>query len=70
MADKTPEYLSRIGEYTTSGETVNASLITGLNDPWGIVIAVPEPSTIALVVVALALLGSRQLPQRTRRVIE
>jgi len=27
-----------IGEYTTSGATVNASLITGLNDPAGIVV--------------------------------
>jgi hypothetical protein len=36
-----------IGEYTTSGATVNASLITGLSEPFGIAIvdSSPEPST-------------------------
>jgi hypothetical protein len=42
-----------IGEYTTSGATVNASLVTGLNGPAGLAIAapvasVPEPSTFLL----------------------
>jgi hypothetical protein len=42
-----------IGEYTTSGGTVNASLISGLNDPQGIVVvpgvAVPDQgSSLAL----------------------
>jgi hypothetical protein len=36
-----------IGEYTISGAVVNASLITGVNYPYGIAI-VPEPSTLAL----------------------
>jgi hypothetical protein len=40
---------STIGEYTTSGATVNASLVTGLSNPWGIAVApVPEPSTALL----------------------
>jgi hypothetical protein len=28
-----------IGEYTTSGATVNASLVSGLNGPWGIAVS-------------------------------
>jgi hypothetical protein len=51
-----------IGEYTTSGATVNAALISGLNDPAGIVVvptttATPEPSTLLLVPLGLLLLG-------------
>ena len=53
-----------IGEYTTSGATVNAALISGLNSPSGIAIAadatptaVPEPVTLALVGVGLAGIG-------------
>lgn len=37
---------ARFGEYTTSGATINASLIAGLDQPYGIAISpVPEPST-------------------------
>jgi len=43
----------RIGEYTTSGATVNASLITGLNSPTGIAVVVPEPATGLLVMTGL-----------------
>ena len=50
-----------IGEYTTSGATVNASLITGLDSPVGIVVVpVPEPGTSLLVMGgALGLAGVR-----------
>jgi len=38
-----------IGEYTTAGATVNASLVSGLNEPEYLdVETVPEPSTLAL----------------------
>jgi hypothetical protein len=42
--------ISRIGEYTTNGSTVNPALIAGLTGtPTGIAIApVPEPSTLAI----------------------
>jgi PEP-CTERM motif len=45
-----------IGEYTTSGATVNASLISGLNGPTFIAV-VPEPSTYALMIAGLGLVG-------------
>jgi hypothetical protein len=39
---------STIGEYTTDGATVNPSLVSGMA-PFGIVVvATPEPSTLAL----------------------
>jgi hypothetical protein len=39
-----------VGEYTTAGATVNASLISGLSGPHGIAISsVPEPSAGVLV---------------------
>ena len=44
-----------IGEYTTSGATVNASLVSGLNGPIGIAV-VPEPSAWALLGIAAAAL--------------
>jgi hypothetical protein len=41
--------LGKIEEYTTAGATVNSSLITGLDFPWGVAVEeVPEPSTWAL----------------------
>jgi hypothetical protein len=47
-----------IGEYTTSGATVNAALISGLDRPGGIAIssvaAVPEPTSLALLGAGLA----------------
>jgi len=48
-----------IGEYTTSGGTVNASLISGLTTAYGIAVAapVPEPSTYALMLAGLGLIG-------------
>ena len=37
-----------IGEYTTSGATVNAALVSGLDNPYGIAVVVPEPTTLVL----------------------
>ena len=54
-----------IGEYTTSGATVNASLITGLNGGPGGIAVVPEPSTFAmgiLGVLSLVTFGRRLRP--------
>ncbi|MGD0897554.1 MAG: DUF3466 family protein [Thermoguttaceae bacterium] len=55
-----------IGEYTTSGGTVNASLITGLSGPESIAVtpAVPEPATPALLGSALLGLGVVHLRRR------
>jgi len=44
----TNAFSGTIGEYTMSGATVNAALVSGLNGPSGIAIiptTVPEPST-------------------------
>jgi hypothetical protein len=48
-----------IGEYATSGATVNASLISGLTEPEAIGIAstVPEPGSLSLTLLGLALAG-------------
>jgi PEP-CTERM motif len=51
-----------IGEYATSGATVNAALITGLNvplgnTPWGIAV-VPEPSSLVLAALGIAALAA------------
>jgi sugar lactone lactonase YvrE len=46
-----------IGEFTTSGQTVNADLISGLNIFSGWITVVPEPSSLALVLFAVALAG-------------
>ena len=43
-----------IGEYTTSGAVVNATLITGVLNPEGIIV-VPEPSSLVLVLTAAVL---------------
>ena len=52
-----------IGEYTTAGATVNASLVSGLNEPEYLdVETVPEPSTLAL-----AALGGLSLLRLLRR---
>jgi PEP-CTERM motif len=43
---------------------VNASLVTGLNYPEGIVVVVPEPSTLALAAVGFAALVAWRWRQR------
>ena len=60
-----------IGEYTTSGATVNAALISGLGEPFGIVIVptatTPEPSSLTLlglVLMGLAFRGFRRYAKR------
>jgi hypothetical protein len=51
-----------IGEFTTSGATVNASLVTGADGLFGIAVATPEPSTwVMLAVGAATLLGFRRI---------
>jgi hypothetical protein len=61
------DYLAgKIGKYTTSGTTVDASLVTGLSHPIGLV-AVPEPSCWGLVglgAAALVVLRRRQIARR------
>jgi hypothetical protein len=53
---------SRVGEYTTSGATVNASLISSPGfGPFGIIV-VPEPSSVACCALAAAV----ALPRRRR----
>lgn len=38
-----------ISEYTTSGQTINTSLVSGLTDPEGIAMSpAPEPPSLAL----------------------
>ncbi|HBZ72018.1 MAG TPA: hypothetical protein DEP35_20730 [Deltaproteobacteria bacterium] len=54
-----------IGEYTTSGATVNASLITGLNNPVGIVV-VPVPGPSSLLPVATGVVGLAVRRHRVR----
>ena len=50
--------LGTIGHYTTSGATVNASLISGLIVPWDIAVApIPEPETYAMMLAGLSLMG-------------
>jgi hypothetical protein len=58
----TPSASGTVGEYTTSGATVNASLISGLTIPLGIAVVptastVPEPSSLSLALVGLGLAG-------------
>jgi hypothetical protein len=56
-----------IGEYTTSGATVNAALVSGLLVPYGITVLtapVPEPSTVVLACLAAAGLAVPMLPRR------
>jgi DNA-binding beta-propeller fold protein YncE len=50
-----------VGEYTISGGTVNTDLISGLSGPYGIAISpVPEPSTVALAALGVAILCLRR----------
>jgi len=53
---------NEIGEYTTSGATVNADLITGVPNPGSLDIpaSVPEPSTWAMLFAGLVLLVGLQ----------
>ena len=46
-----------IGEYDLLGNTVNAALVTGLSNPFGLAVVTPEPGTIALLGFGLAGLG-------------
>ncbi|HEY4761483.1 MAG TPA: PEP-CTERM sorting domain-containing protein [Thermoguttaceae bacterium] len=46
-----------IREDTIGGTPVNVALVSGLNQPWGSTVVVPEPSTIVLLASALMLIG-------------
>jgi len=46
---------SRISQYTLAGGPLNVGLIEGLNGPYAVAVAVPEPSTYALLLGAGAL---------------
>jgi hypothetical protein len=54
-----------VGEYTTSGDVLNASLISGLDVPESLVVVVPEPSSVSLVVLGLALFALSRRVDRT-----
>ncbi len=58
-----------IGEFTTSGGTVNPSLVSGLREPYGIAVtSTPEPSTLALFAAgAIGLVGYVQRRRRATR---
>jgi hypothetical protein len=58
-----------IGEYdATTGATVNAALVTGLNVPQGIAIAaVPEPTTILMAAIGLVGVSFFELRSRVVR---
>jgi hypothetical protein len=43
-----------IGEYTTNGQLINANFITGLHNPVAMAVVVPEPSSLALILIGLA----------------
>jgi hypothetical protein len=58
-------YNGMIGEYTTSGATVNASLISGLDEPYDFAV-VPEPSSIVLACLAAAGLAVTSIRRRRR----
>jgi hypothetical protein len=51
---------STVGEYDLSGNTINASLITGLDDPTAIVVT-PEPSALAFGALGGAMLLYRRV---------
>jgi len=59
-------FIGTIGEYTTSGATVNSSLISGLDGPLGIaIVGVPEPSNLMPLGLVLAGLGIYGWRRRT-----
>jgi hypothetical protein len=57
-----------IGEYTTSGGTVNASMVSGLSGPGGIAVTqdVPEPTSLTLLFSALLGFGGYLFARRRR----
>ena len=55
-----------IGEYTTSGDTVNAALITGADGLFGIAVVTPEPSTWLTLAIGTGALLAFGLRHRSR----
>ena len=53
-----PELPASVAEYTTSGATVNADLIDGIDQPTGIAIVTPEPSALLLLAIGAAALAA------------
>jgi DNA-binding beta-propeller fold protein YncE len=49
-----------VGEYTVDGETINASLVSGLSSPQDLVVVVPEPSSLALLVLGTSIFAPRR----------
>ena len=54
---------NRIGQYTTSGQTVNAALVTGLTAAQNLTV-VPEPSTVVMALAGLACGGYSMFRRR------
>ncbi len=59
-----------IGEYTTSGTPVNASLITNLNGPSDIAVLTPEPATWRMLVIGAVALVAAAVRKRFRHASE
>ena len=58
---------SSIGQYTTSGQTVNASLISGVGNIQNFtVVPVPEPSTCVMALAGLGFTGYSMFRRRKR----
>lgn len=54
-----------VGLYTTAGATINASFITGLNNPGSFAfLSIPEPTTWAMLLTGTGLMALRAVRRR------